>query len=171
MSAGRAWQLINVTEPGFPQFHISMTGRDIEPMLAGCAWALLTSALALLITRGVLQRIVALISAVLSMLSLGSSIQAHNGAGISSAQSFIASKVGLTFDGYSLTSNSWWLVSSLLSLIALLASLFAVLNVSTSEQFSQRYDRASQAPERELSTWQALDQGLDPTAESSSGTQ
>lgn len=148
-----------------------MTGREIEPLVAGCAWALLASAITLLVTRGILQRIVGLIAVTVGVLASFSAVQANGSSANSVVKSFIASKIGLSIDGYTATSNVMWIIAVLLSLIATVAAVVIVLSVVPSEQLSKRYERTVESNVDELTTWQALDQGLDPTTEQSGPTQ
>ena len=160
---GRTWISLTVTEAGFPQFQLSMTGRDIEPLIAGCAWALVTSSVALLVTRGFLQRFVACIALGLSAMSTVSCLQAHGSRTATSVNSFVATAVGRQIDGLSTHDNVLWLIATILSIVCAVAASIVFITGSTSKQLSSRYERHQDVSE--LSTWQALDQGIDPTVD------
>ena len=168
---GRTWISLSITEPGVPQFQLAMTGRDLEPLVAGCAWALLASAIALLVTRGVLQRSVGIIAILLGVVAVYSSVQAHQQSANTTITQFVAEKIGIQINGYTQQVTPTWLIALVLAIISTLAAIFATLNVQSSAQLSQRYERASGEHEEKLTPWQALDQGLDPTADDKPSTQ
>ena len=163
--SGRSWLSITVTEPGFPRFDLSMTGREVEPLIAGCAWALVTSVLALLVTRGTLQRIVGVIAALLGIVATVSCLQAHGSASSTAVSSYLAGKVGVTIQGYLQTSNSLWLIALICSLLSASAAVVVTLSVSNDSKLSSRYERSTEIGKDDISAWQALDEGLDPTAD------
>ena len=163
--SGRSWLSITVTEPGFPHFDLSMTGREVEPLIAGCAWALVTSVLALLVTRGTLQRIVGVIAALLGIVATVSCLQANGSASSTAVSSYLAGKVGVTIQGYLQTSNSLWLIALICSLMSASAAVVVTLSVSNDSKLSSRYERSTEIGKDDISAWQALDEGLDPTAD------
>jgi hypothetical protein len=160
--SGRTWVSIAVTESGFPQFQLSMTGRDVDPVIAGCAWALVTSSLALFATRGILQKIVAVIATVLSVATAWSCWQAHGSASVSAVNNFVASAVGRQIGGLNQQFNALWLVSLMTALFCAVFSVVTFLSSSNSSQISPRYERNQD--DLKVTPWQALDQGIDPTS-------
>ena len=161
--SGRAWVSIAVTESGFPQFHLSMTGRDLDPVIAGCAWALVTSSLALFATRGILQKIVAFIATVLSVATAWSCWQAHGSSSVPTVNNFVASAVGRQIDGLNQQFNALWLISLIAALFCTIFSVVTFFSSSKSSQISPRYERNQD--EMKVTPWQALDQGIDPTSD------
>jgi len=161
--SGRIWVSATLAEPNTPQLPLNLTGRALDPLGAGCAWALVTSAIAYLATRGIIRRVVAVVALTLSVGALLSAAQSHGSALASVVDSAASDVLGRTVMNISFSDNHLWQVAVVSSSLSLLASLVLVF-ASTAQKKNARYERKGTASE--LTSWQALDAGFDPTQDS-----
>lgn len=165
--SGRVWATATLAEPNTPQLQLNLTGRALDPLGAGCAWALLTSAVAYRVTRGFIRRVVAVIAVALSIGSLVSALQSHGAAIGVAIDSAASDTLGRTITNVGFSDNHFWQAALVISLISLLLSLVLVIAPATPKN-NARYERKGQASE--LTSWQALDAGIDPTQDLPSAT-
>ena len=156
----RTWVTATFIESGSPTLSLGITGRAIEPLGAGAAWALIAGAIAFGITSGVLRRLVSTVLMVLSLTSLVSAVNAHGSAGATEANRAISQAVGRTVIATELSETYFWLFAAVLSLVAVTLSTILLLAPKVLATPS-RYNRATE--DSDLTTWQAIDAGLDPT--------
>jgi len=158
--SGRVWVTANFAEANTPTLALPITGRALNPLGAGCAWALIASVLAFLVSKGVLRKLVALVMVLLSAGTLISSWSTHGPTIASQVDSITSQAIGRTVKSVIFSSNSLWLVAFTCSMFCLAMSIFLLLSPSAPAK-PKRYDRSENIAE--LSPWQALDAGLDPT--------
>jgi uncharacterized membrane protein (TIGR02234 family) len=165
IALSRPWVVATYEEEGFPSVSLSLSANQLNASLNGLAIAAIASALGAIATRGVFRR---LVGAVIFLIGVGIVFVTYD------LTSNLDQFVGLQFEqaigrevsGWDAqTSNYAWLVISDGVLIALCGLALALKSFETA--MSQRYERN---PEKgsQLTQWQALDQGIDPTIESSS---
>jgi len=164
----RPWSVATYTETGFPSVSLSLSANELNSSLNGLALAAIASALGAIATRGVFRRIVGVVIAALGMGIVAITINL-----ISNLDEFVGLKfeqaIGREVSGWvSETSNYGLLVVPVGFLLALCGVAIAVRSFETG--MSQRYER-NPAPDKELTPWQALDQGIDPTLQSPTGQQ
>ena len=158
--SGRVWVTANFAEANTPTLTLPITGRALHPLSAGCAWALIASVLAFLVSKGVLRKLVALVMSLLSAGTLVSSWSTHGSTIASQVDSLTSEAIGRTVKYVIFTSNHLWLVAVTCSMFCLAMSIFLLISPSGPAK-PKRYDRTENVAE--LSPWQALDAGLDPT--------
>ena len=160
--SGRVWITANFSETNVPTLVLPISGRALHPLGAGCAWALIASVLAYLVSAGVLRKLVAFVMVLLSLGALLSSWSTHGPAIASQVDSLTSEAIGRTVKYVMFSTNSLWLVAVTCSAICLAVAIFLLVSPSGPKKPS-RYERAKNVTE--LTPWQALDAGLDPTQE------
>ena len=158
--SGRVWITANFVETNSPTLILPITGRALDPLGAGCAWALLASVLAYAVSRGAIRRVVSVVMIVLSGATLASSWNLHGKAISAQVDSITSQAVGRTVIAVNFSSNYLWLAAVTCAGICLVSAIFLTLAPGAPVK-PRRYDRAENATD--LSPWQALDAGLDPT--------
>ena len=160
--SGRVWLTAKFSETNAPTLVLPISGRALHPLGAGCAWALIASAVAYLVCSGVLRKIVAFVMVLLSIGALISAWSTHGSTIASQVDSLTSEAIGRTVQYVIFSTNSLWLVAIACSLVCLVAAIFLLVSPSGAKKPS-RYERSKNVAE--LTPWQALDAGLDPTQE------
>ncbi len=168
IAVSRPWVVATYTETGFPSVTLSLSANQLNSSLNGLALAALASALGAIATRGIFRRIV---GAVIAALGLGICAITLNL--INNLDEFLGLQfeqaIGREVTGWvSETSHYGLLVIPAGIVIALCGLGIAVKSFDTG--MSRRYERKSSG-ELELTPWQAMDQGIDPTIQSPSSQQ
>jgi len=158
--SGRVWITANFAEANSPTLNLPITGRALDPLSAGCSWAVLASVLAFLVSSGILRRMVAAVMVLLSAAILVSAWNSHGPAIASQVDTLTSLAVGRSVAGVSFESNYLWVLAVTSSGLCLVAAVLSLLAPSGPKK-PARYERSENVAE--LSPWQALDAGLDPT--------
>jgi uncharacterized membrane protein (TIGR02234 family) len=165
MALSRPWVVATYEESGFPSVNLSLSANQLNPSLNGLALAAIASALGVIATRGIFRRLVGVVifalglGIVLSTLNLVNNLNEFVGLQFEQAVGRVVT------DWVSNTSNYAFIVIPAGIVIALTGIAFALKSFETA--MSQRYER-NPSKESQLTPWQALDQGIDPTIESPS---
>ena len=165
VALSRPWVVGTYQETGFPTVNLSLSANQLNASLNGLAIAALASALGAIATRGIFRR---LVGAVISAIGIG--IVLATGNLVKNLDVFVGLQfeqaVGREVTGWvAQTSYYEWLVIPAGVLIALCGLAIALKSFETG--LSKRYER-NPSNANELTPWQALDQGIDPTIENSS---
>ena len=164
VALSRSWVVATYEEPGFPTVELSLSANQLNSTLNGLAIAAVASALGILATRGIFRRLVGAV-----ILAIGVGIVFATANLIKNLDVY----VGMQFeqavgrevtDWFADTSSYVWLVIPAGIAISLCGLAIAIKSFETG--MSQRYVR-NPAKESQLTPWQALDQGIDPTIENS----
>jgi uncharacterized membrane protein (TIGR02234 family) len=163
VALGRTWVVATYAETGFPAVNLSLSANELNATLNGLAVAAIASALGAIATRGIFRRVVGAvilllgIGIVISTFSLSRNLDQFVGEQFEQA-------VGREVSGWAGETTNYAFVVIPAGILIALCGLAIMLKTFESGM-SQRYERnPSQA--RELSPWQALDQGIDPTIQS-----
>lgn len=163
--SAQTWVTATFVEPSSPVIKLSISGRTLEPLGAGVAWALVAGVIAFRVTTGLLRSAIGFILVLLSSASIYAALSSHGSAISSLVNQTISQTAGRTVIATSITETGLWLGASVLSVVALILSVLLVLTPATSPSGS-RYNRVSTDSSEaatQLTTWQALDAGIDPT--------
>ncbi len=158
--SGRIWVTANFAEANVPTLVLPITGRALHPLGAGCAWALIASVLAYSVSKGVLRKLVASVMVLLSAAVLVSSWSTHGRAIANQVDSLTSEAIGRTLQNVAFATNSLWLVAVICSVFCLVSAILLLVAPSGPGK-PTRYERPENVAE--LSPWQALDAGIDPT--------
>ena len=158
----RQWVSAKYVETGFPAVSLSLTANDLVPALSGLAIAAIASTLGAISTRGIARRVV---GGVISTIGLGIVLvtidMLQNLDDLIGAQ--FADAVGREVTDWTQESSIYpWVVIPAGVVIAICGLLMAIKTFES--QISKRYER-DQLKAQNLTPWQSLDQGIDPTIE------
>jgi len=163
-ASARQWVHLTYLQTGLPTIELDLSGRDLDPLPAGLAVLVVAAVLALLISRGFTHRILAFVVLLAGVAIAVTSwtVGAHP-EGLSSITDHLEAALGGTATGKIATSGSLWWVLSCLCGCFIAASALALFRFGPSRPRSgSTYERSS-AKSAQMSPWQALDQGVDPT--------
>ena len=165
VALSRPWVVATYEETGFPTVNLSLSANQLNSTLNGLAIAAAASALGVVATRGIFRRLVGAV-----ILAIGVGIVFATANLINNLEVFVGSQfeqaIGREVTGWVADTSSYaWLVIPAGISIALCGLAIALESFETG--MSKRYER-NPATESQLTPWQALDQGIDPTIENSS---
>jgi uncharacterized membrane protein (TIGR02234 family) len=165
IALSRPWVVATYEETGFPTVNLSLSANQLNSTLNGLAIAAAASALGVVATRGIFRRLVGAV-----ILAIGIGIVLATANLVKNLDVFVGMQfeqaVGREVTGWvAQTSYYEWLVIPAGALIALCGLAIALKSFETG--LSKRYER-NPSNANELTPWQALDQGIDPTIENSS---
>ena len=165
VALSRPWVVATYEETRFPTVDLSLSANQLNSTLNGLAIAAAASALGVVATRGIFRRLVGAV-----ILAIGVGIVFATASLINNLDVFVGSQfeqaIGREVTGWVADTSSYaWLVIPAGISIALCGLAIALKSFETG--MSKRYER-NPASESQLTPWQALDQGIDPTIENSS---
>lgn len=160
---GRTWVTATYTEAGFPSINLSLSANELNSSTNGLALAAIASALGVIATRGIFRRIV---GAVILALGIGLIVTTIN------LTNNLDQFLGLQFEKAIGREVSGWVAETSHYALLVVSAGFVValcglaIAVKTFEAgMSKRYER-NLSEDKQLTPWQALDQGIDPTIQS-----
>lgn len=163
IAAGRTWAKVWFEDPGFPVVSITLSGSQLEPAISGLGAAAVASVLGLMAARGVFRRVIGGVVVLIGIGILYSALLVKSTIG-SHVKPAITEAVGRNVDVFEFSFNNLVWVAILGSLGIILSGVVFLLRNFSSAKMSGRYERKRPA-EAELSPWQSLDSGIDPTIE------
>ncbi|RBQ20377.1 MFS transporter [Spongiactinospora rosea] len=171
-AAGRDWAKVTMGGvAGGPASTVPVSGGTLVPVLTPLALAAAASAVAVLATRGLWRRVV---GAVLALCGVGAAVAAATGVSAASgpaAAEAAARQSALALSGQAAAQAVWpWPAVALAGGVVLaLTGLVACVRGGRWAAMSARYDRPGSRREAAASgdraMWDALDEGVDPTAD------
>lgn len=161
----RPWVVATYQETGFPTVNLSLSANQLNSSLNGLAIAALASALGAIATRGFFRRLVGAVILAIGVGIVFATLDLINNLDVFIGLQF-EQAIGREVSGWAAeTSNYAWVVIPAGVLIALCGLAITLKSFETG--MSKRYERKP-ADGSELTPWQALDQGIDPTIENTS---
>jgi uncharacterized membrane protein (TIGR02234 family) len=159
----RKWVSAEYVESGFPNVSLDLTANELTPALSGLAIAAIASTLGAIATRGFGRRLVGVVMAVIGIgIAFVTFDVMQNLEDLVGSE--FADAIGRDVSGWSQESSIYaWLVIPAGLVIAICGLLMAGKTFDT--RLSKRYERELGNP-KNLTPWQSLDQGIDPTIES-----
>jgi uncharacterized membrane protein (TIGR02234 family) len=140
------------------------------PLAAALGLAGLAAWGVLLVTRGLVRRLLAVLGVVVAVALVATAVVGRT----SSLDSARHGTVDLGEAPSGAHTTAWWFVALVASILALAAAAYAVRAVRAWPEMGSRYDAPTAASEpvdpsrmEELDLWRAIDQGRDPTDPSS----
>lgn len=168
IALGRTWVNATYSESGFPSVSLSLSANQLDSSVNGIAFAAIASALGAIATRGVFRRMVGVVIA-----SLGFGVVFTTVSLIKNLDQFVGLQfeqaIGREVSGWvSETSTLAWPVVAAGFVVAMCG--LAIALKSFDGGMSKRYERNAER-KSELTPWQAMDQGIDPTIQVTSSEQ
>lgn len=161
----RPWVVATYQETGFPTVNLSLSANQLNSSLNGLAIAALASALGAIATRGFFRRMVGAVILAIGVGIVFATLDLINNLDVFIGLQF-EQAIGREVSGWVAETSSYaWVVIPAGVLIALCGLAITLKSFETG--MSKRYERKP-ADGSELTPWQALDQGIDPTIENTS---
>lgn len=157
----RPWARVLVTEEMSPQLALNFSGRQIDVMPSAFVIVVIASIFIIGFLRGLSLRLVQLIVALSSLGIVWFSLNGHDMS--AKISELVANQVGREIESMTVNTYPWWMGSVAGAILILVASGFGLL--ASPPQRQNRYERGES--EHDLTPWQALDAGLDPTQQQS----
>ena len=154
------------------KFGTTFTGRDIAPLAFALGLVVLAGSVIVWVLAGAWVRVAGVILVLASAAMVFAPLKFRASplsASIAAYFTRTGEKQGGLF-GAVVTTTMWWLPALIGGVIALFAAFIVVFHRGRWGGFSARYERtgtkpAPSAAKSRAATWDALDQGLDPTQE------
>lgn len=144
----------------------TVTGRQVSAALPALALALLSLAVSVAATRGLLRRFVAAVGVAVATVDVVVAIRARDDIAKSVADRAFAGVSGSVVSSVPHT-NGWWVVAVAGGVVAALAFSAVAIAGARWQGMGARYDApraAARAKDPSVAAWEALDRGDDPTA-------
>jgi len=160
----RAWASATVRTPGLPSDHVSVSGIDAAPILAGLAVVVVAGGLAVVAAGGWFRQIVGLlIAAIAGFAALRALTLDAGGAALGRALADSPAFLGGVRPEVAHAPWSWVAASAFA--VACVLGVVVVVRGRGWARMSARYERDSGADAAdEADLWRAQDRGQDPTA-------
>lgn len=156
----QTWSVVTFPQEGFPDTVLRITGRAINAVPSALALVMVTSGLGIASARGVLRNFFALVVGSLCALCALETWHMRPTHNENVLSSLVSDAVGRTVSGgFTVTTTPWLWVSMTASIAGAIASVAIVRAPNSSGSAPSRYARH----ETNLTPWQSLDHGQDPT--------
>jgi uncharacterized membrane protein (TIGR02234 family) len=142
----------------------SVTGAESQPLVAAAALVALAAWGVVLVVRGRLRRLVAVVGLVASLGALAGVVVGFTAARDDSVEAAIAR--GATGDAFATSLSAWYYLAGLGAVLAAVAFAVAVARAPRWPAMGSKYDAPSArgTSDTEEDMWRALDEGRDPTS-------
>ena len=164
VSAGRDWATASGDNAGV-EVTEAVAGSDTAPLALALALVALASWGAVLVLRGQVRRVAAVLGALAAAGVLATLVDAFDGAQDDALDA--VSTMGVTSDVAGATLTGWYWATGVGAVLALVALVAAVVRAPSWPAMGSRYDAPATRAERPATDedlWRALDEGHDPTA-------
>ncbi|MFZ1670094.1 MAG: Trp biosynthesis-associated membrane protein [Candidatus Nanopelagicales bacterium] len=152
----RTWVTASVTEPGLPVDSETATGSSLYPASLAGAWLALACVVAIVAARGRWRSVVGVVVVLAAVATMVSAVAFPLTADVEFASASLSSRPNLQ-----VTTGNWWILTGICALVIFACGL-AVLRWSG--QWRSLSARQAGTTTVELSDWEKLDRGVDPTA-------
>jgi uncharacterized membrane protein (TIGR02234 family) len=163
VAATRTWATSQGSSAGVP-VDASVTGADSQPLAAALALVALAAWGVVLVLRGSMRRVVAVLGLVAAAALLASVVLAFSAVQDDAVAAAMAQ--GATGDTFATSLTAWYWLTGVGALLAILAFAGAVARAPRWPAMGSRYDapggRREAATDEDM--WRALDEGHDPTS-------
>jgi uncharacterized membrane protein (TIGR02234 family) len=162
LASGREWARTTVAVPAGPRATVTATGHAVEAALPALGIALLALAGAIIAGRGVIRRIVGVVTALAAAAAVAVAIAGRGHV----SKTLTGREPGGLGIAVHATANGWWLVAAIGAALALVAGVLTALRGPSWAAMGAKYE--AQAADRRpvtpaVDAWDALDRGEDPT--------
>jgi hypothetical protein len=161
----RAWASATVRTPGLPTDHVSVSGVDAAPILAGLAVVIVAAALGIVAAGGWLRQLIGLLIAAVAGFAALRALTLDAG-GVALGRALKDSPAYIGGSNPPVDGAAWpWFAAFAFAVASLVGVVVAVRGRGW-PRMSARYERRAPAaaePIDEGTLWHAQDQGQDPT--------
>ncbi len=163
--SARQWARVTYFEADFPTVSLSLSGRQLDPLQAGLAVAILTAALGIMVTRKITRRLIGLFVFIAGLAIAGNAFGFADPENITSTiVDQLNTAVGRpTNENFSVVYSRWWLVSMTAGLVIAACGFLVLAAKRVETPLTSRYERTPETVDSKISDWHAIDQGIDPT--------
>lgn len=164
-ASARQWVHLTYQETGLPTINLDLSGRDLDPLPAGLAILIVAAVSAVSISRGLAHRFIAVVIALAGVaVAVTSWRVGTHPEQLATISDHLEASLGRTASGQiTQTATLWWAVSLCCGVLVAMSGATLVAAGSNRPRGASTYERPA-ADASELSPWQALDQGVDPTS-------
>jgi uncharacterized membrane protein (TIGR02234 family) len=164
VAAGRDWATASVTSPGV-RADAAVTGSTSAPLAIALALVALAAWGVVLVVRGRLRRLVAVVGALASAGVVVTAV-ASQGRVRADAARAVEAKGVVSAAASDASLTAWYVTCVVAAVVAMVAFAVAVAKAAGWPAMGSRYDAPAaraEAPVHEQDMWRALDEGRDPT--------
>jgi hypothetical protein len=163
VAGSRAWATTQGDAAGI-KVEASVTGAESQPLVAAAALVALAAWGVVLVMRGRLRRLVAVVGLLASVGALSSVVLGYSAVQDDAVAAAVAR--GAAGDSFETSLSAWYHLSALGALAATAAFAVAVARAPRWPTMGSKYDAPSArpAPTSDEDMWRALDEGRDPTS-------
>ncbi len=162
-ASARTWVTVTYAEQGFPSVTLNFSGRQLDPLSAALGVAGVAAVLGIVSARGNVRRFFGVLVVLMGLGVFASSYSAGRAQGKAEVVSrLVADKLGRTVESFHVTMSAWPQISLVAALVLMVGGVLVAATTPSGTGMSPRYERAPD--DKDLTTWQALDRGIDPTA-------
>lgn len=161
LASGRVWGRATLTAATGARVHESVTGHAVAPALPALGFALLVLAGAVIAVRSWVRRLVGLVVVVVGGAVAGIGLTTHDEiAAALGRHAFAVQHVAVR-----VPFSAWAMVTVVAGALAVLVGAATVLVGTRWPALGARYETPAARPQADpdVSTWEALDRGEDPT--------
>jgi uncharacterized membrane protein (TIGR02234 family) len=163
VAGARTWATTSADAPGI-KVEASVSGAESQPLVAALALVALAAWGVILVMRGRLRRVVAVVGLLASAGVLLDVVLAFGAVQDDALEAAVAQ--GATGDVFSTSLTAWYYLTAVGALLATAAFAVAVARAPGWPAMGAKYDapagRATPAADEDM--WRALDEGRDPTS-------
>ena len=163
VAGARDWATTHGSAAGI-KVEASVTGAEAQPLVAALGLVALTAWGVVLVSRGRVRRLVAVVGLLASAGALVGVVLGFSAAKDDSVAAAVAK--GATGDTFSTALSAWYYLAGLGALLATIAFVVAVARAPRWPAMGSKYDAPSArtSPATDEDMWRALDEGRDPTS-------
>jgi hypothetical protein len=163
VAGAREWATTHGSAAGI-KVDASVTGAETQPLVAALGLVALAAWGVVLVSRGRVRRLVAVVGLAASLGALLSVVLGFSAVQDDSAAAAVAR--GATGETFATTLSAWYYLAGVGALVAMAAFAVAVARAPRWPAMGSKYDAPSARPEpaTDEDMWRALDEGRDPTS-------
>ncbi|MGE0818578.1 MAG: Trp biosynthesis-associated membrane protein [Candidatus Nanopelagicales bacterium] len=168
----QVWVSAVVAQEGLPSLAVELKGREVQPAASASAILALAGVAGLIATRRVGRAVTGVLLVVEGLIALVGALWFGLGADDrADVLRLVSDKAGVDVQA-DLAVRPWWLVVAVGGLLVVVVGVLAVLRGGTWPVMGRRYERTegeapASAAAGSASAWDQLDQGVDPTVDTS----
>lgn len=176
LAVSRTWVTATAAPAGLPRITATVSGAEIEPLVAALGFVLLAGTAAVIASRGLGRRLVGMVLVASACLAVVLTVTSGSGDAQPAARAALSAR-GWSGGPYDTATSVWWWVACAGSAVCVLVGLAVTWAAGVWPVMGDRYASPGAASESavdaartndaddltEAQLWRALDEGHDPT--------